>query len=305
MKTLNHGEQPPSGRILVHEHLFNRIRPTETETAVAFLRRQLLTLEGLGVRTIVDVTPYVDPSRFMRALEGLSISVVCSAGFYLERRVQPVDRRVGVDILTQRLLNRIRRGVGALRLSPGVLKVASRGTQLSPFEMRAMTAVGRVQRETDLPVVIHSVRGIPQQFRALTDAGARPTRLIFSHSQAGMKGRDAVDRFEMQRVLVSVAEAGSFLCFDDFPSSSSPYFRDTVTLISELCRLGFSQQILLSNDCHWACRRGGVVVRGRRSGEDASTYDRLFTGTFPMLARQLPLELIESFVTTNAARALA
>lgn len=304
MKTLNHGEIVPSGRILVHEHLFNRIRPAETDTAVEFLRKQLVILEGLGVTTIVDVTPYVDPSRFMRALDGLSISVVCSAGFYLEQRVQPGDRRVGVDILTTRLLNRIRRGVGALRLSPGVLKVASRGSQLSPFEMRAMTAVGRAQRETDLPVVIHSVRGIPQQFRALTDAGARASRLIFSHAQAGMKGRDSVDRDEMLRVLVPIAEAGSFLCFDDFPSSPSAYFRDTIALISELGRLGLSGQILLSNDCHWVCRRSGVLVRGRRSGEDAGTYDRLFTGTFPMLARRLPPELIESFVTTNAARAL-
>lgn len=304
MKTLNHGEQTPAGRILVHEHLFNRIRPTETETAVEFLRQQLVTLEGLGVKAIVDVTPYVDPSRFMQALDGLSLSVVCSAGFYLERRVQPADRHVDVDILTRRLLNRIRRGVGASRLLPGVLKVASRGTHLSPFELRAMTAVGRAQFETDLPVVIHSVRGIPEQFKALTTAGAKPDRLIFSHAQAGMKGRDALDRSDMLSVLISVAQAGSFLCFDDFPSSPSPYFRDTAKLISELCDRGFSDQILLSNDCHWAIRRGGVVIRGHQRGEGAGTYDRLFTSTFPMLGRHLAPELIERFVTTNPARAL-
>lgn len=306
MRTLNHGDMTPSRRVLVHEHLFNRIRPNDTGTAIHFLRRQLLALQDLGVDAIVDVTPYVDPARFLPALEGLSIGVICAAGFYLEPRVQPADRRVSADVLTTRLLNRIRRGIGAARLTPGVLKVASRGEVLTQFEQRAMQAVGRAQVETGLPVVIHSVRGIPAQFAALTEAGAAADRLIFSHAQAGLKGRDGRDRSQMLSILQTVAEAGAFLCFDDFPSTPNPYFRETVKLIADLCERGHGRQIVLSNDCHWRCRRGEVVVRGRPADEGARTYDRLFSHTLPMLShRGLSADLLDAFVTTNPRRALS
>ncbi|HTU12427.1 MAG TPA: hypothetical protein VMG08_16165 [Allosphingosinicella sp.] len=304
MQSLNHGNKPLTGRILAHEHLFNRVREKDLPDALQFLKSELSRLHDLGVGAVVDVTPYVDPSRFLPALEGSPVAVVGCAGFYLEKWVHTYDRSLTVDQLTELLLKRVTKGRGRARIMPGVLKVASRKEVLTPFEKRAFEAVARVQTRTGMPIVVHSVRGMGQQHDALVAGGADPTRIIFSHAQAGLKGTDSLSRDLQFALLRRVAGNGGFLCFDDFPTQKSKYLSDAIGLICDLVAAGYGDRVILSNDCHWSHRRGCIRIRGRALGPSSRTYEHVLQFVMPMLKAKLGEQVVERFVTDNPKAAL-
>jgi phosphotriesterase-related protein len=290
-KLINTAGQPvPAselGRVLVHEHLFCRVAPPDVPTACEYLSCQLARLADQGVKTVVDLTTYVLPDRFLRVLERHPVHVVCCAGYYLLAKVPAAYRHLDERGLTEKLREKMENGIGSRHILPGVIKVASSGLELTRFERDAIRAAGIVQSEYGVPVVTHACRGGRRQFLELLAAGANPQQVLLSHTEMELKGRHSRSFDAVLGDLLWVLERGGSLFFGDFSVRDSPYRQQVVRLLRECYLHGHQRQLFISTDSFWSCRGGRVVVRGSASGVlHPRSYDYVFRVIVPLLTSE-------------------
>ena len=120
-----------------------------------------------------------------------------------------------VDVLEQRFLREVLEGMDDTDVRAGLIgELGTSGDAIRPQEERVLIAAGRVQRQTNVPVYVHTEGRRDVVLRAidlLTAEGADPTRIHICHVNERPYWKDIVDR---ARPLVSTASAR--------PSPSTP-----------------------------------------------------------------------------------
>lgn len=272
------------GRVLVHEHIFCRASPADLPAASEYLSSQLSRLEEHGIGTVVDLTTYVLPDRYLAVLDQHPIHVVCCAGYYLLPKVPSAYRGLDERGLADRLREKMESGIGNRRIRPGVLKVASAGSELTRFERAAIRAAGVVQSEYRVPLITHACRGGRQQVQELLAVGADPRQILLSHTEMELKGRHSRSFDAVLGDLLWVLGKGASLFFGDFSVHDSPYRQQVLRLLRECYSRGYRRQLFISTDSFWSCRGGRVVVRGSApSARYPRSYEYLFTLIVPLL----------------------
>jgi len=295
------------GKVLIHEHVFNRVRSQFQPDALLALREHLDALVAAGIGTIVDVTPYVAPGPFVRALRDHPLNIICCVGYYVERRVPRPYRSQSQDALAARLIRSFERGIGATAVRPGIIKVASGGAIPTPFERRAFAAAAIANRATGLPIMTHATHGGEHQLEIMLGAGADARRIVLSHMEMMLKGRDAQSFDAVFESIRRCFTAGANGFFNDFGTTDSAYRRDVLRLVRALCREGFAGQILIGSDSHWTVRSGRLRFRGgtRLGNSGARTYAFTQQHIVPLLLQNgFTSTSINSFLTSNPARIL-
>ena len=237
-----------------------------------------LTVLGLGPR----------PVDLRRISEVTGVHVIAGCGWYRQVTNPPGLGERSEDELFAQLMQDIFDGLeGGVR--PGIIGEIGTGAPVHPYEVKALRAAARAQRETGLSIAVHLAlwgREGGTVLDALESAGADPARVLLCHlgEQPHAAGYHR-----------SLAARGAGLGFDTFGAEYTldAYGRrlatdeERIAALLPLLEAGYASQLFLSQDI---CERlqlrayGGfgyahllttITPRLRRAGLDDGTLDQL------------------------------
>ncbi|MEN3356627.1 MAG: phosphotriesterase-related protein [Mycobacteriales bacterium] len=247
------------GQTLMHEHVFvltpdvqqNYPAEWDEETRVADAVRRLTAVRDAGVRTIVDPTVvglgrYIP--RIQRINEQVDINIVVATGvytygdapFYFRFR-GPAVAEMLPEPMVDMFVRDISEGIAGTGVRAAFLKCAVDAPGLTADGERILRAVAAAHRRTGVPITVHTHPGTKRGLdvkRVLDDEGVDPRRVVLGHSG------DTTDADH----LSELAEAGFYLGMDRFGIDLELPFADRVGIVVELCRRGYADRLVLSQD---------------------------------------------------------
>jgi phosphotriesterase-related protein len=280
------GEITPEqmGNTSAHEHVFNVSDPDRRycQEDCGFAIEELKKAKDAGLDTIIEVTPGADPRQLAYIAERSPVNVVACTGFYCfwteEQKEYTAER------FLEKMLFEAEQGIEGSGVMPGVIKIASFRPNLLPCEVRALTAAGRAQKMTGLPLCVHSATGTRYQQYLIEAAGADMEKVYFSHmeSPTDREGRTLPMQIEY---IIRTMERGSLVSFNGygFPPYLDPgQIREMITAIVER---GYAKKFLLSMDCYWGYQDGKrhFNYQERDPNVTKRTYAYLMTDVLPWL----------------------
>jgi phosphotriesterase-related protein len=191
--------------------------------------------------------------RVARAAEGTGLQIIVVTGYYTYSDLpfpmkyngpgklfnNDPDDRFLVDLFVRD----IEEGIEGTGIRAGVVKCCTDQPGVTDDIERLIRAVAKTHLRTDVPIMTHTHagtrRGLDQQ-RILREEGVDLTRVLIGHSN------ETGDLDYLQELL----DNGSYLGFDrcglkiDYPLESQ------LEVLTELCRRGYAEQIVLSHDRH-------------------------------------------------------
>jgi phosphotriesterase-related protein len=252
------------GPTLMHEHVFvltadvQQNHPEEwgsEEERIADAVRRLRELASRGLRTIVDPTViglgrYIP--RIQRIAPQVDLNIVVATGlytydevpFFFSSRGPALNALLGAEVpdpMVDMFVGDIEAGIAGTGVRAGLLKCAIDRKGLTRGVERVMRAVARAHRRTGVPITVHthprSQTGDEVQ-KVLGSEGVDPERVVLGHSG---------DTTDVDH-LCALADAGFLLGFDRFGLHVGVTFEQRVGTLIEMCRRGYAERIVLSQD---------------------------------------------------------
>jgi phosphotriesterase-related protein len=307
------------GLTLVHEHLLIGYPGWQMDTlAPPFVRAEVLAravdklaeLHALGVRTLVDPCP-IDLGRdveFMaRVSEQSGVRIVCATGVYKEDQGIPYTfkalRPEDVEVI---FVKELSEGIGGTGIRAGLVKVASGGGKLTPYEAKMIRAGGRAAAQVGCPVLTHTDHaelGL-EQIALLHESGVPAHRILIGHSDG--RNDHAYHR--------SLAERGAYLGFDRFGLTAMLKDEERIEAVLRMIDAGFARSLCLSHDAICGSWLGRPSFDGKRALTPARIAEilpdweptHLFRNILPIMrTRGLTPELEHTLLVENPARYFA
>ena len=254
------------GRTYMHEHVFvltpdvQQNYPDEwgdEDTRVADAVAKLGALAAQGVSTIVDPT-VVGLGRYLPRIQRVAaavpqLNIVVATGcytyqdvpFFFHHRGPALNAALGVEVpdpMVDLFVGDITTGITGTSVKAGMLKCAIDHQGLTDGVERVMRAVAKAHQQTGTPITVHTH---PESQTALEvkrvlcdEEGVDPHRVVLGHSG------DTTDADH----LTSLAEMGFVLGMDRFGINLATTFEARADIVVELCRRGFAEQMVLSQD---------------------------------------------------------
>ena len=290
------------GTTLVHEHVLvdfagaavaSRDR-YDADEVFRIVLPHLQELRKRGCRTLVECTPaYLarDAVLLRRLSIASELQILTNTGYYGaagDIAVPAHARSESARQLADRWTTEARDGIEGTGIRPAFVKSGVDAGSLSAIDRKLVEAAALCHLDTGLTLAIHTgdaeaARGI---LEVLAAAGVSPSAWIWVHAQ------NASDRQDQMQA----AERGAWLGFDGV---SPRTLEAHVTAVIELRRLGFLEQVLVSQDAGW-------YHVGEPRGGGFRSYAYLFETFVPALrARGLRDADIRTLLVENPARAFA
>ena len=250
------------GKTYIHEHIrFGYPGSLGDLTIVPFeWEKELENCAGIikplvaqyGLRTAVDATPNdcCRDVRFSKALaEQTGLNIIAASGYYYEGegattyfKVRSRMKNVVPEIY-EIMKAETTVGVEGTGIKTGILKLASSKGVITDYEQAFFLAAARVSSEEGIPIITHTQEGTmgPEQADLLIANGVDPRRLDIGH----MGGNT-----DIQYQLKTLAR-GVFISFDRFGVqgvAGCPMDTAREAVIAELCKAGYADRIMLSQD---------------------------------------------------------
>jgi phosphotriesterase-related protein len=247
------------GTTLMHEHVFvlnEEIRqnypgdwdePARVEHAAAQLNKAV----AAGITAIADPTVIGlgrDISRIQRVAARTPMHIIAATGlytwndvpFYFRYRTRRMTAS-GEDPMTDCFVGDLTEGIAGTGVKAAFLKCAVDEAGLTRGVERVLRAVARAHVLTGAPVTVHTHPGTRNGLdvlRVLREFDVDLSRVVIGHS-GDSKDPD---------YLAEVADAGCLLGMDRFGIGMSPSLERRADVITELCRRGYADRIVLSHD---------------------------------------------------------
>jgi len=246
------------GTTLMHEHFVfsypgwyadETLAPNEFEALFKTDLGVIKTAQKCGVKTIVDATPNDTGRRNPKFYKALSqktgLNIICSTGLYTDDEGAPAyfrSMRWGIDtskIISEIFMKEISDGIGKTGIKAGVIKVAT-SLKMTTHEKAVHKAGAIAQKATGVPIITHTSAptGGVEQAEFLLNEGADPKKVMIGHVS---NSKD----IEYHKAILS---KGVYIAFDRIGLDIITPFEFHVKNVSELCKLGFANKIMLSHD---------------------------------------------------------
>jgi predicted metal-dependent phosphotriesterase family hydrolase len=263
----------------------------DEDIAIAEVRR----FHDAGGRGIADPTNIGigrNPAALRRISEATDVHIIMGAGWYRERAYPSYVYEEMPDTLADRLVQDLLVGVDGTDIRAGFIgEIGTERGSISPAQERVFRAAGRAQRRTGCPIMTHTTHFgelAIEQLDLLAEEGVPAERVIVSHlgDRVGIKW------------FLPIAERGAWLNIDNlgFVSGYAP-LEVRADNVAALCREGFENQIMLSND---------LCLIDQMSAFGGPGYDNVIRAFVPLLReRGLTEQQIQTLLVENPARAFA
>lgn len=239
------------GAVLMHEHISCKSLSFDAAFGEKWLDKNnlkklasntlKLTNQKYNLGLLVDATP-IDLGRDAILLKEVSelsgIKIVASTGFYYLQSIEAFNNTA--EDIAMWLINECKNGICGTGIKPGILKCATGNIGITEDNNKKLSAMGIVQKGTGLPLYVHCEHYEDialKQLEILLKNGANSKRIIIGHTAI----RPDSDYLE------SILEKGCYICMDQchcYPQNLNSIAKALV----ELCKRGYADKILLSND---------------------------------------------------------
>lgn len=240
------------GRALIHEHIscasndmiraFGKRWLDENKLIDRALKIVNAMKDRYGLDTIVDGTP-IDLGRNAGVLKRLSelsgVKIIASSGLY--HYPSFVTLTNSEKTMAQWFLDEIENGLDGTSVKPGILKCATDNLGISAENEKRIGALGRVQKESGLPLYLHTLHQegtLKKALGILLDRGADPEKIIVGHLD------DKCD-FEYASNIIKL---GCYVTFDR-RQITPDYTEKVAKTLVRLFDGGYGDRLLVSNDC--------------------------------------------------------
>lgn len=209
-------------------------------------------IEGLqkakagGIQTVVDATT-LDLGRSVGVLAEASrrtgVNIICCTGWWTEKL--RFMSGVSPDRWAKAFVREVEKGIAGTSIKPGILKGASDMAGVTPEQETVLHAVARAQRQTGLPIMLHSYPAGQvgrRQIAILKEEGVPPHHVKIDHSN---------DTTDVEYLLWLLGE-GVYLGLDRYPGDNVSPLARTKTL-KALIDAGFAGRVCISHD--WSLAR--------------------------------------------------
>lgn len=294
----------------MHEHI--SLPDGFDRQAIEFQIKDLLYAKKLGLKTIVELTPSSkmrDVCKTMDAMKEISvrsgIQIIPCTGHYVAFSEE--EKKFNADQFYQLWLEEVEYGIGDSGIRPGIIKVASGNTVPDIYETRILQAAGKLQKNTGLPICVHSVSGCRNQQDILERTGADLGHVYFSHVEAefGWEGR-TVD--QQLNYLESVAEKGSCFSYNNFGNGAHTKPENLLKIVQGMISRGYSDRQFATMDLVLTGVEGEIRVLWDdiNSGGRERTYSYLLKNALPwMIKNGVSKENVRKMICENVARFFA
>ena len=241
------------GLILPHEHVFVDLRTwdqpgyaqAETADVIALMAPEIVSAQAAGVTALVECSTVGvgrRPDILKAVSEATGLPLVVPTGVYREPWIpdwiQAATEAELRDWMTDELLHEIRPdGVKA-----AWIKLSAGDDGLTECEAKVLRAAAAAGATTNAIIGSHTIRGrvVQDQLNIIEEAGYRPERFIWIHTQA-----------EPDFALhIEMAQRGAWIEYDAIGSDqmSDDFF---VEHIQRVLDAGLGDHLLLSHDRGW------------------------------------------------------
>lgn len=282
------------GITLPHEHICCYSEYLYRMAGNRYLDKQALFLHAVSylkemkerykLNTFIDCTPVNigrDLDLLKRVSEHTGVNIISATGFY--HTEEPLVSNLAPECIADYIIS------DAQAVRPGILKCAVEREQISPGLEKVLTAVAKAQQALELPVVLHTNarnRNGLQALQLLLDCGVKPQAVTVGH----LSDTDDAE------YLKTIAAYGCYLGFDRlYGNTSEEYIGKTTEKIMALCRLGYSDKILLSHDA--------LFYNGFEAAPKINQTPR-YAYVFDYILPELPADIARKITVENPAKML-
>jgi phosphotriesterase-related protein len=208
--------------------------------------RELVAARELGVRTIVDLTP-INIGRDIHVIrevaERSQMQVIAATGLYYTE--EPWLENWPADALVEWLIRDLTDGIQGTDAKAGIVKCATNHAGVTATNRKLLEVAARLHRASGVPISTHTAvenrSGLAQQ-DVFEEEGVDLSRVVIGHCG------DSEDLEYLEAIL----DRGSFIGMDRFGLDMILPTEQRVAAISELCRRGRADKLVLSHDacCH-------------------------------------------------------
>lgn len=201
-------------------------------------------LKKRGVSTIVDVTNR-GIGRNIEYVEKVSkesgIKILHATGYYKEPFLPDEVYNLSEDELSDILTNEIVNGIDGTEIKASVIgEIGTSLKEITPMERKVFNASCKAQVKTGVPIVTHTTLGKLglEQIEIFKEFNVDLSKVILSH----------IDLSGDLEYMKSLLETGINIAFDTIGKNNYQPDEERVIWLSELCKLGYSSQIVLAMD---------------------------------------------------------
>jgi phosphotriesterase-related protein len=232
----------------MHEHVPLDKAGKWWQDAMDFSVNELLKAKTLGLSTLVEVSPKRDVRGIKEVAEKSGVNIVVCTGFY---RYSDEEKQYSEEKFYRHIMQEIDEGIDGTYIRPGVIKIRADKSELTEYEIRALTAAGRAQVKSGLPLCTHAVSGCARQQEVLGKAGADLNKLYFSHTEAeqGWEGRSLEQEI---KYLTTVVARGSTLAYNNFGNWAHTKPESLIAIIRALIEAGYGDRQVATIDLVWS-----------------------------------------------------
>ncbi|MDP3939124.1 MAG: phosphotriesterase-related protein [Deltaproteobacteria bacterium] len=242
------------GFTLMHEHIL--VMNWDMRQAVPgwFDRKEFIqhavkevqSAKERGVKTMVDLTPINlgrDISVIKEVAEKAEMQIIAATGYYWFEH--PMYQWREVEELVDFLIRDITDGIQGTDVKAGIIKCATDQPGVTDINKKLLQAAARMHRATGVPISthsdVHTHTGYKQQ-DVFEEEGVDLKRVVIGHCG------DSEDAGHLE----SIMKRGSLIGMDRFGIDMLLPTPQRVSVIAELCRRGYAEQMVLAHDaaCH-------------------------------------------------------
>lgn len=257
----------------------------DKEQLIHFAATHLCSLKGkYGLSALLDCTPINigrDVELLKRVSELSGVHIVCSTGFYYTE--EPVLYNMSAEALCDCMVT------DAHNTNAGIIKMAVESDKLSPFLEKLLISAAYAQRQTGLPIVLHT-NATNQNgsvvLNILEREGVAPQSVVIGHLS---------DTKDFAYIL-RMAERGCYIGLDRlYEIFSDEYIDEKVACVEKLFAAGMGGQVLLSHDESY--------FNGFEGVPHLRTSPR-FTYCFEHILPRLSEKIVQAVMVDNPVRML-
>jgi phosphotriesterase-related protein len=248
------------GISLMHEHFTfaypgwyadATIAPEDFKAALKINIGVIKTAQKYGIKTIIDVTPNDaggrNPALYKALAKKTGLNIICATGLYTEHEGAPTywtTKAVwGMNLpkmMSELFIKEITMGIGKTGVKAGVIKIGSSSPKMTTYETSVHKAAVIAQKSTGVPIITHTdgPLGGVEQAELLIAEGANPKKVMIGHVS---NSKD----IEYHKAILA---KGVYIAFDRIGLDIITPFDVNLKNVTELCKQGYANQIMLSHD---------------------------------------------------------
>jgi phosphotriesterase-related protein len=242
-------------------------------------KEELTVLKRAGVKSVLDPTNIGvgrNPAALRRLSQELDMYFVTCTGYYRNKFHPAEVETMTVDEIEERMYQEVMLGIDGTDIRAGVMgELGTTGDTIYPREHKVLTAAGRVNKKTNVPIMIHTEgrrETVLAALQILKENGANLEKVNICHVNGSPYWED-------------IFKTGATIGMDCFGSTfnvdSELYILETdLKRIRDLKRVldaGYANKIILGND---------VCMKMRLHKYGGWGYDHILTNLVPYMKKE-------------------